>query len=556
MIGDIFFVELAIVLALATILAVIFQKLKQPVILAYIITGIILGSSFLNIITYQEMLGVFSELGIAFLLFIVGINLNPKILKEVGRISVITGIGQITFTCIIGFAIATFLGFNIIESLYLAIALTFSSTIIIVKLLSDKGEINSLYGKISIGFLLVQDFVAVIALMLITSISMQTNIETQIFQFILNIAFFGIVFIIFSKVFSKKIFSILSKNQEILFIGAIAWCLCFTSIAILLGLSKEIGAFIAGVMIASIPFNREVMIKMKYLRDFFIVLFFVILGSNLVFISAEITIIPAIIFSLFVLIGNPIIVFILMILLGYKGRTSFLSSLTVAQISEFSLILIFLGQKVGHLSETIVPIITFVAIITISTSTYMILYNNKIYNILLKKIPLLKSKRLSEKSLHIKKGKHYEVICIGYNDGGKKILSDRRIEKTLVIDFDPKAINDAKKDNFECIYGDISDPEIINEIISAEPKIIISTILDVPTNEVLSKVLKKKTKARIIALANDKKAARRMYKSGIDYVLIPQIIISEKAGTIMKDILAGKKFELHWIDEKLKEETD
>jgi len=556
MLENIFFIELALVLIIATILAVILNKLKQPVILAYILTGILLGSSFLNIITYHELLTVFSELGIAFLLFIVGINLNPKVLKEVGKTSIVTGIGQIVFTCLIGFLISTALGFGLIDSLYLAIALTFSSTIIIVKLLSDKGEINALYGKISIGFLLVQDFVAIIALMIITSISTNGNIEAQILQFIFNVVFFGLVFIIFTKFISKRIFKVLSKNQEILFIGAIAWCLCFTSIAIMLGLSKEIGAFLAGIMLATIPYNREIIGKLKYLRDFFIVIFFVILGSNLAFISAEVTLVPALILSLFVLIGNPLIVFVLMIILGYKGRTSFMSSLTVAQISEFSLILVFLGQKVGHLSDSVVPIITFVAIITISISTYMILYSNKLYQKLSNRFSILRSKKLQEDSLHMKKEKRYPVICIGYEDAGKKILSGLKKKGTLIIDFDPEAISAAKTDGFDSIYGDVADPNVVEDIIIAKPKIIISTILDVETNVEMTKTIKNKIKTQIVALARNKKDARKMYHARMDYVIVPSIIVSEKTDALVKDILSRNKIELNWFEKELKEEIE
>ena len=555
MIENIFFIELAAVLLVATLLGLLFQKFKQPVILAYIVTGIILGSSFLDIITYKEMLSVFSELGIAFLLFVVGINLNPKILKDVGKTSVITGLGQIFFTCSVGFLISTFLGFNLIESMYISIALTFSSTIIIIKILSDKHEINSLYGKTSVGFLLVQDFVAIIALMLITSISTTGSIEEQIIRFFGNIIIFVILFFVFSKILSKKYFTLLAKNQELLFIGSITWCLIFTSLAIFLGLSKEIGAFIAGIILSQLEYSQEIINKMKYLRDFFIVLFFVILGSNLVFVSSEITIIPAIIFSLFVLIGNPIIVFILMIFLGHKGRTSFLSSLTVAQISEFSLILIFLGQKVGHLSDQIVPMVTLVGIITISMSTYMIVYNNKIYSFLQNHLKILKTPRFLETSLHLETPKKYDLICIGFEDAGQKILSDQhKNKKILIIDFDPNAVIKAKNEEYDAVYGDVSNLDTIESIITSNPKIILSTIMDLPTNIFLTTQIKKQINTKIIALANDKHEAKKFYSAGMDYVLVPNILTSEKVNAIIHDLNKGKNFELNWIEDELKKD--
>ena len=268
---DDFFLELAIVIVVATIF--VFRKLKQPILLAFIFAGILLGSSVLGVITYTDLLNVFSELGVAFLLFLVGMNLDLRVFKEIGKTSVITGIGQIIFTTVIGFAIASFLGFEFLESLYIAIALTFSSTIIIVKLLSDKKELNSLYGKISIGFLIVQDFVAIVVLVLISSFSFSTDITSQISTFVINLVLLFSLFFIASKFLVKKIFDALSENQELLFLGSVSWAFAFSAVAIYLGFSKEIGAFLAGISIASLPYAYQIVGKLKYLRDFFIVLF-------------------------------------------------------------------------------------------------------------------------------------------------------------------------------------------------------------------------------------------------------------------------------------------
>ncbi len=545
-----FFLELAAVIIVATLLGFFFRKLKQPVLLAFIFAGIILGSSFLNVITYKELLNVFSELGIAFLLFLVGINLDVRVFREIGKTSVITGIGQIIFTTFVGFGIASLLGFGFLESLYIAIALTFSSTIIIVKLLSDKKELNSLYGKISVGFLLVQDFVAIVALVLIASFSFSADLTSQLSQFVLSLVVLFLLFFIAARFFVKPVFDSLSKSQELLFLGAISWCFAFTGVAILLGFSKEIGAFLAGVSIASLPYTYEILGKLKYLRDFFIVLFFVVLGSNLVFASSEIIFAPAIIFSLFVLIGNPVIVFILMAKLGYKGRTSFLSSLTVAQISEFSLILVFLGQRVGHVSSEAVSIITLVAVVTISASTYLIVYNNRIYDYLSRFLPALHSKRFFEDSLHTAKEKKYPFVCIGFGETGKRIFPGEKFDEkdALVVDFDPGALNKAKKSGFHTFYGDVSDLETVDFILGAEPKVIVSTVMDVKSNIVLAKELaRKKSATTFIVLAHAVPDARKLRSAGIEFVLVPSIIAAGKVETILQDIKTGKNFELDWL---------
>ena len=545
-----FFLELALVIIVATLLGFAFRKFKQPILLAFIFAGILLGSSFLGVITYSELLNVFSELGVAFLLFIVGMNLDLRVFKEIGKTSVITGIGQIVFTTIVGFAIASFLGFEFLESLYIAIALTFSSTIIIVKLLSDKKELNSLYGKISIGFLLVQDFVAIVALVLISSFSFSTDLTSQISTFALNLVLLFLLFVIAAKFLVKKTFDALSENQELLFLGAISWAFAFSAAAIFLGFSKEIGAFLAGISIASLPYAYQIVGKLKYLRDFFIVLFFVVLGSNLVFVSSKIILLPAIVFSLFVLIGNPIIVFILMTKLGYKGRTSFLSSLTVAQISEFSLILIFLGEKVGHVSSEVASVITLVAVLTISASTYLIIYNNKLYDRLVEFLPVLKSKMFFEDSLHMVGDKEYSLVCIGFGRTGKSILLNENTNEkdVLIVDFDPRALKEAGKQKFHTLYGDMSDLETIEFIRSVKPKIVISTIQNVDSNTILAKkLLHENNDTKLIVLAHNLTNARKLYSAGIEFVLVPSIITADKIKTILQNIKAGRKFELDWL---------
>jgi len=545
-----FFLELAAVIILASLLGFLFRKLKQPILLAFIFAGIILGSSFLGVITYEELLTVFSELGVAFLLFLVGINLDLRIFREIGKTSVITGIGQIAFTTLIGFAIASLLGFSFLNSLYIAVALTFSSTIIIVKLLSDKKELNSLYGKISIGFLLVQDFVAIVALVLISSLSFSTDLTSQISQFVLGLVVLFLLFFISSKFLVKRIFDSLSRSQELLFLGAISWCFAFAAVAIFLGFSKEIGAFLAGVSIASLPYTHEILGKLKYLRDFFIVLFFVVLGSNLVFAASDIILFPAIILSIFVLVGNPIIVFILMAKLGYKGRTSFLSSLTVAQISEFSLILIFLGAKVGHVSSEVVSIITLVAVVTISASTYLIIYNNKLYDRLSDLLPILRSKRFFEDSLHMVEDKEYPTVCLGFGETGKRIFIDKGAneKELLVVDFDPRALKEAGKLKFNTLYGDVSDLETIDFILKVKPKVVVSTVMVVDSNIVLAKKLLQKNKGIIlIVMAHDVPDARNLRAAGIEFVLVPSIITAEKVKTILQDIKSERSFELSWF---------
>jgi len=548
-----FFFELSAVIITAVVIGIIFKKLRQPTILAYIVTGILLGSAFFGIISSGEAMHVFADLGIAFLLFLVGIHLDPKVLRDIGKTSIITGFGQIAFTFTIGYFVSTALGFSMIEAVYLALGLTLSSTVIIIKLLTDKNELNSLYAKISIGFLLVQDFVAIMAIIAISTFTPGVTVSQQVVNFVLNLSIFVLVVWIVSKYVIKRLFDSIAKSQELLFMGGIGWCFALASLSMVLGFSKEIGAFIAGVSIASLPYSYEVFAKMKYLRDFFIVLFFVYLGSSLIFISPQEVILPAIALSLVVIIGNPLIIFVLMSLLGYKSRTSFMAGSGFAQISEFSLIVILLGKQAGHFgpNELVTPTITLVAVMTISISTYFILYNNRIYERIFKRIPILKKAFYQEDKLSSAKEKQYPLILLGFGETGKKVFSRIKLSKkdVLIIDYDPHEIKQGIKKGFDCIYGDAADVETIKFLLRKQPQIIVSTVMDTEVNERLVNEFKKRKKKdmQLIILASTLGEAKMLYEKKADFVLVPSQIAAEKIGVIINDLQKDNRFELEWI---------
>ncbi|NCN51091.1 MAG: sodium:proton exchanger, partial [Candidatus Pacebacteria bacterium] len=335
------FIELSLIITITTFVSFIMKRLKQPLVVGYILSGLLLGPMFLNLIQSTEIIEIFSKLGISILLFIVGIHLSPKIIKEVGSVSLITGVGQVLFTSIIGFALSIFLGLDTTAAMYVAIALTFSSTIIILKLLSDKGDVHSLYGKIAVGFLLVQDVIATIILIIVSSTASAqgTSIPLVLLTTLLKGGFIVIVITLLEKVLLPKLLKAASDSSELLFIFSLSWGLGFSALFYALGLSVEIGALISGVVLSSSAYAEEISSRLRPLRDFFIVMFFVLLGSSMTFSGGLTMLIPVVVLSLFVLVGNPVIVLIIMNLLGFHKKTGFQAGLTVAQISEFSLIL-------------------------------------------------------------------------------------------------------------------------------------------------------------------------------------------------------------------------
>ncbi|MBU2652644.1 MAG: cation:proton antiporter, partial [Bacteroidetes bacterium] len=373
------FIELSIIIVVTMILAGFAKMLKQPMIIAYIASGLILSPYGLNVVNSHDTVGTFSQMGIAFLLFMVGLSLSPRIIKTVGKISVITGLGQILFTSGIGFVIARLLNFSYIEAIYIAIALTFSSTIVIMKLLSDKKDLETLYGKIATGFLIVQDIVAMFILIFIASLSADGNIYNIIIQSTLKVVGSITLVLLIGYYVLPKILKKIADSSEFIMLFSIAWCLALASALHQIGLSIEIGALLAGVSLSISPYRHEIASRIRPLRDFFLLMFFVFLGTQMEFSNFGNYWLAIIIFSTFILIGNPLIVMALMGFSRYTKKTGFLAGLTVAQISEFSLILIALGIKMGHISPDILSLVTVTGLITIGGSTYFIMYGKKIY---------------------------------------------------------------------------------------------------------------------------------------------------------------------------------
>ncbi|MGB9748891.1 MAG: cation:proton antiporter [Candidatus Woesearchaeota archaeon] len=563
------FASLCLIILTVFLVTTIIKLLKQPLIIGYILSGIITGPLFLNILRETTLLNTLSSIGISFLLFIVGLNLSPKVIKEVGKISLITGIGQVIFTSIIGYFIGLMLGFSSLTSLYIAVALTFSSTIIIMKLLSDKDDLDKLYGKISIGFLLVQDLIAMLILLLISSIS-QLNFENFNLMILLPILwkllsglFVGFVLVAISYFVLKKIGEFLADSQEFLFLFAITWCLGISFLFNYIGLTLEIGALISGVLLSIFPYSYEISSKLKPLRDFFIIFFFLILGSQMIFTNISRMIIPTILFSLFILIGNPFIVMVLMGILGYTKKTGFLAGLTVAQISEFSLILINLGVRVGHLPKDVLSFVTLVGIITIAGSTYMILYADKIYSKIGKYLSILEFKKTRKEEL---KKEYFDFILFGYNRIGFSILNAflKLKKKFLIVDFNPEIVEKLIREGHPCIYGDASDVDFLQQLNFKNTKIFVSTIPDYEANiTILKEVKKTNPRAIIILTARQIKEALNLYNEGADFVILPHFLggeftsrLIEKARTSIKQYKAEKEKQLKELNKRIEEKHE
>ncbi|MGL5047619.1 MAG: cation:proton antiporter [Shewanella sp.] len=535
---------------MAAIIGFIGIFLRQPLIVGFIVVGLLSGPSVLDIVHSKEQINLLSELGIAILLFLVGIKLDVKLIKSIGGVSILTGLGQVIFTSIVGYFIGLALGLDHITSIYIAVALTFSSTIIIVKLLSDKREIDSLHGQIALGFLIVQDLVVVVAMIVLAAIGIgadQGHTDTQNTS-IMQVAASGIGLVLFVVIFvrylANPLTEQLAKVPELLLIYSIAQATLFAAVCDVLGLGMEVGGLLAGIALASTPYRESIAARLGPLRDFLLLFFFIALGATLDLSQLGAHIYSAIIFSLFVLIGNPLIVLIIMGLMGYKKRTSFLAGLTVAQISEFSLIFIAMGISIGHIQQDILGLVTLVGIVTITASTYMITFSHKLYAVCEPLLGIFERAGTprEQPSRHSIK-ENYQVIIFGLGRLGTAIasrLKDNNM-KVLGVDFNPTAI---KKCRLLCIdteYGDVTDAEFIAELPLRQAYWIVTTMPQYHTGLTLEdtrKTIIQLTRAtgftgKLATVSHNSIETEELSQLGIDLVLEPFQDAADRAAELL-----------------------
>ena len=533
---EIIFFDLTVIICIAAFLSIIFRLLKQPAILAYILTGIIISFfQFFNA-SNQPLLLALSQVGITLLLFMVGLEIRISELLSMGKILILSSAWQISLSFILGFLISLVLGFDRLSSFYIASAITFSSTIIVVKLLSDQHELHSLHGKFSLGILLSQDVVAIAFLMLLAGSTQESPflgpIGNLVVVLIKGALIIAAIFYLSKNIF-PKLFEKIARSSETLFLSSLGWVFGLAALVSskFIGFSIEIGGFLAGVALANSLVNYQIIAKAKILRDFFIVIFFVLLGIQMSFANIGEILVPAIILSLFVLIAKPFIVMVILGVLGYKKRTSFLTGVSLSQISEFSLILAFLGFKLGHIDQKTVSLITMVGLITFAVSTYMITHWKTLYRRFEKVLFFLEKKDSQNETADDRSLESLDdhVVVVGGDQMGASVieaLEDQKVDIVLV-DFDPSIVKKYEKkagQNVFRLFGDISDLDIQERAKLDNAKLVISTIPDIEDNLLLLKELKHENrKAKIVMMAIEGKEAKALYAQGADYVVLPHL---------------------------------
>lgn len=530
------FAELSLVIAITAGISLVMRLLRQPLILGYILAGLLVGPSVFGLIHSVETFHAFSEIGIALLLFIIGLGMNVSELRQLGRVVIITTLASLVSMTTVGYAVSSLLGFSKTEALVIGLALFFSSTIIIVKLLSDKKEQNRLYGQIAIGIILAEDIIATFALLFIAATDKggglgSGEVALLLAKGILLVA----VLILCSTKLLPKISRYIAKSQELLFLFAIAWGFGVATLFEMAGFSIEVGALFGGVALATSPYSQEIGARLKPLRDFFVVLFFITLGESMNVTNLSAGILPAVILSAIVIIGKPLVITATMGVLGYAKRVSFKAGINLSQISEFSIIFVVLAASSGLVDSNVSAVITLVAIITFASSTYLIQYDDQLFQIFDKVKLRMFEKEVSYKEKRSNSG--YPLLLFGYHHGGHEFIKTfKQIGKRyLVIDYDPNVIDSLEHQRIPYIYGDATDVELLDEIGINKARLVISTFSDF---EVSTQLVKNITRINeetvIICHANNHEEAMTLYESGAAYVMIPHHIGSEKISAFIK----------------------
>ncbi|WP_369412805.1 cation:proton antiporter [Neoroseomonas alba] len=544
------FYEVAALLALGAAAGLAALFLRQPLIVGLIGAGIIAGPAVLGVARSDEHIDLLAELGIAVLLFLVGLKLDIGLIRSLGAVALATGLGQVTFTAVVGFGLCLLLGLDTVTSIYVAVALTFSSTIIIVKLLSDKREIDSLHGRIALGFLIVQDIVVVIAMVVVSALA--AGVGEAALGGLLRVAAGGVAMLVFVglviRFAAEPLTARLAHAPELLAGFAIGWAALLAAVGDALGIGKEIGGLLAGVALASTQFREAIAARLSALRDFLLLFFFIALGARLDLGAMGEQLGAAAVLSVFVLVGNPLIVVAIMGAMGYRRRTGFLAGLTVAQISEFSLILMAMGVALGHVAEPALGLVTLIGLITIALSTYMITHSHRLAAWFDR--PLRNFERdhpwreaAETGGMAAEAAAAPDVVIFGLGRFGRAIAERLRARGLAVlgVDFDPEAVRAWRRRGFEAVYGDATDPKLVATLPLGRARWAISAIPSHAgglTHEdhrlaLIAALRGERFGGRIAVTAHGRSERNELLGRGADLVLLPFHDAAERAAELV-----------------------
>ncbi|MDD2277078.1 MAG: cation:proton antiporter [Smithellaceae bacterium] len=540
--------EIGIAVLAATAMGFLFQLCRQPVILGYLVAGALIGPQIgFSLVSHPDNIEVISEIGLILLLFIIGLELNPAKLLSSGKKLIYAGVGQFIFCVLIGLGFFVLLGYPLgggrIEALYLSLFCALSSTAIVVKLLYDKFELDTLPGRISLGILIFQDLWAILILALQPNF-MDPKLHLVALALGKGVLLLAVGFLL-SRFALRWIFAKIAKTPEMVVATSIAWCAFMAGLGSWIGMSMEMGALIAGAAIASFPYGVHVTAKVLPLRDFFLTLFFLSIGMKIPFPDAT-TLTMAVLIVLFVIASRFLTIYPILKLSGSGRRTSFITSLNLAQISEFSLVVAALGVQYGHIQQSLMSLIIYAMAITSVLSSYFIKGNHAMYLVFDRTLTRMGFPSKAARETAEEGQEHYPIVLLGYHRGARAIVEKIEenapdlLEKILVIDFNLEILKELENRHVKGIFGDISSMDTLDHAHVAGAEVILSTIPDMLLKNTSNLSLVKTCRmlaphALIVATADAAEQAEELKNSGANEVLLPYSLIGETIAEMLLD---------------------
>jgi len=530
---------IALIIIVATLLGVLAKKTGQPTVIAYIVTGLILGPVGLNAASQTGLTQLLSELGLVFLLFLIGLEIDIEEIKEVLKPTLGIGIVQMALTAATGFIIAFGIGFATLESLLIGAAVMFSSTALVVKLLADRDEGSTLPGRLDIGILLVQDVVVILILALISigSASPQ-QIALRLVEVFAMISIIGILSFLSSRYLLPYVLKQISDNQSAFFTHGVAWAFIFITAANHFNLSMEIGAFIAGIGFAQLPYSRELQERVRPLTDLFMAIFFINFGLNIIPSQLSAYFFEAILFSVLIMVAKFGIFFSLIDRFKFTPETSFTASVNMTQISEFGLILGSLAASQNLISGEITGFLSLLAIITMGSSSYLIRYRDKLHKLSEGFLQHFESEEKTD--IEIDSIENHALV-LGYDTISKNSLDalKQHFGQVVVVDRNPDNVEELANSDYEYIYGDLNHGEIRKAAALDKAEIVLSVIPDIEVNkEIIEHTDQEPT---LFLKADSLDEAGELYEMGAHYVILRNVLTGERMSEYLKLYLEDRE---------------
>lgn len=531
--------DIGIAIIGATVLGLAAQFLRQPIILGYLIAGALVGPVGFGLVERHDHIEVISEIGLVLLLFVIGLEMNPKEILRAGRQLVVTGIGQAPLSVALGLGLFPLLGYSLAgddrTALYLALCCAISSTAIVVKLLYDKFELDTLPGRVTLGVLIFQDLYAILILAFQPNFS-DPNVLPVLKALGSTVALLAGCFLL-SRYALSRVFSFVAKTPEMVVAVSLGWCAAVSAAAGWMGLSKEMGALIAGVAISAFPYSMHVTAKTLPLRDFFLTLFFMSLGMKIALPTVDI-VGPVALLVGFVIVSRFLAVYLLAAAAGAGRRTAFISTLNLCQISEFSLVIAALGVGYGHIGRDTVNQILYAMAIMAVMSSYAIRYSHRLFGLYDRLLGRLGLPDRKAEALGRGTADEHPVAILGFHRGARSLVGalERRdpalLRKLLVIDFNPEVLAELEAKGIAAHFGDISSLDTLSHAHIEKARVVLCTIPDTllkgTDNLTLVRVCRTAApRAHIVATADVPEHEGRLREAGASEVLLPYQLVGE-----------------------------